>query len=70
MIKKDHPGKDPYEVWTESEFYRNEAATRAAKKLPKQGCKNHLGNQVDNRKTDEEVIAEKMDESPLPGFAK
>ena len=29
MIKRDHPEKDPYKVWEESEFYRNEAKIRS-----------------------------------------
>lgn len=28
-IKKDHPGKDVYEVWEKSEYYRKEAQARA-----------------------------------------
>ena len=71
MIKKDHPGKDPYEVWTESEFYRNEAATRAAKKAAEARMQKPSGEPGGQPKTDEEVIAEKWMNRPLPpGFAK
>lgn len=43
-IKKDHPGKDPYEIWEKSEYYRKEAKIRAEKEENKKRIGNPSGN--------------------------
>lgn len=71
MIKRDHPGKDPYVVWNESEFYRNEASVRAAKQEAEKRMQPPSGEPGGKQKTEEEVIADKWMNRPLPpGFAK
>jgi hypothetical protein len=71
-IKRDHPGKDPYAVWEQSEYYRNEASIREAK----ENAKKRVGNPSDRvgddggEKTEAEKMEDKfMDPSKLPpGF--
>lgn len=71
-IKRDHPGKDPYAVWEQSEYYRNEASTREAKENAKKRVGNPSGRVGDDGegKTEAEKIEDKfMDPNTLPpGF--
>jgi hypothetical protein len=52
-IKKDHPGKDPYEIWNGSEYYRKEAAVRAENERNKTRITNPSGNSEEQKKVDE-----------------
>jgi hypothetical protein len=52
-IKKDHPGRDPYEIWNSSEYYRKEAAVRAENERNKTRITNPSGNSEEQKKGDE-----------------
>lgn len=52
-IKKEHPGKDPYEIWNSSEYYKREAAIRAENERNKQRIANPSGNSEGQQKEDE-----------------
>lgn len=42
-IKKEHPNEDPFDVWENSEFYRNEASALAEKKRSEERISNPTG---------------------------
>lgn len=52
-IKKDNPGKDPYEVWTNSSYYQKEAEFRATNERNKQRIANPSGNSEGKGEVDE-----------------
>jgi len=52
-IKKEHPGKDPYEIWNSSEYYKREAAVRAENERNKTRITNPSGNSEEQKKVDE-----------------
>jgi hypothetical protein len=52
-IKKDNPGKDPYEVWNKSSYYPKEAEFRAKNERNKQRISNPSGNSEGKGEVDE-----------------
>lgn len=65
-IKKDHPGKDVYEVWKSSTFYQNEAAARAETEKAKQRISNPSGGTEGAPEEDED--SKKFMKNLPPGF--
>lgn len=51
-IKKDHPGKDVYEVWNTSEFYKKEALARSEADAAKKRITTPSGGSEDNPEVD------------------
>lgn len=52
-IKKDHPGKDVYEVWDSSEYYKREALVRAETERNKTRISNPSGGSEETPEVDE-----------------
>jgi len=52
-IKKDNPGKDPYEIWNKSSYYQKEAEFRATNERNKQRIANPSGNSEGKGEVDE-----------------
>ena len=65
-IKKEHPGKDPYEIWNSSEYYKKEAAIRAENERNKERIANPSNNSEGKPK--EDAMSKKFMKNFPPGF--
>ena len=65
-IKKEHPGKDPYEIWNSSEYYKKEAAIRAENERNKERIANPSNNS--EGKPEEDGMSKKFMKNFPPGF--
>lgn len=52
-IKRDHPGKDVYDVWNSSEYYKREALVRAETERNKTRISNPSGGSEEKPEVDE-----------------
>lgn len=66
-IKRDHPGKDVYEIWEKSQFYQKEAKVRAEAEAAKLRVSHPSGGGEGVPETDQ--MSEKFMKNLPPGFS-